>query len=115
MASGTITLSGVLQLNALSGFDPAPGTEITLIQNAGTSPIAGQFQGLPEGSVITVNNIAYTLSYQSGSDGQDVVLTAGSGPPGGVPVANCVTAQMGQGETASINCWRTLTTAMGTL
>jgi phage baseplate assembly protein gpV len=71
-ASGTITLSGILKLNTVSGFSPGP--LITLIENDGDSPVVGHFEGMPEGSIITVNNFKYVISYKGGSDGQDVVL-----------------------------------------
>ena len=105
VASGTITLGGILQLNPASGFNPSPGTIITLIHNAATSssPVVGQFQGLPEGAVIPINNVFYTLSYDGGTDAQDVVLTVDSPPTAGVPIANYFTVQMGQGQTTSIN------------
>jgi hypothetical protein len=72
---GPISLDGSLTLNAPTDFNPSVGTVIILIENQGTGPITGQFQGLNEGDLVAVNATEYTISYQGG-DGNDVVLTA---------------------------------------
>ena len=100
VVAGEIALGGILQLNPAMGFDSAPGTVITLIHNEGPSPVSGQFEGLPEGATVVVGNTSYVISYEGGTDLQDVVLTAASGPPSNVPVANYFTVQMGQGQSA---------------
>lgn len=78
--SGPVTLDGALSLSALSGFS---GESFTLIDNTGPSAVGGTFTGLPEGTVVSINGVDYTISYQGG-DGNDVVLSmAGSGGSGG--------------------------------
>lgn len=62
--SGTVTLAGALRL--------APDPARTVIDNTGTAPVQGTFDGLPEGATIN----GYTISY-TGGDGNDVVLSGG--------------------------------------
>ncbi len=59
-------------LNASLGFTPANAEQFTIIKS--TSPIVGTFNGLPEGSLLTIGNTNFTISYHGG-DGNDVVLT----------------------------------------
>jgi autotransporter-associated beta strand protein len=51
------------------------GTMITPINNTAATPISGSFNGLTEGSTITVGNNTYQVSY-IGGDGNDFTLTA---------------------------------------
>ncbi|WP_426506972.1 autotransporter-associated beta strand repeat-containing protein [Dactylosporangium sp. McL0621] len=60
--SGNVTLAGALRL--------APDQTKTVIDNTGTGPVKGAFDGLPEGATIN----GYTISY-TGGDGNDVVLS----------------------------------------
>lgn len=80
---GEVSLAGGLQLAALNGFAPSPGTEIRLIDNQSTSPVDGEFQGLPEGAPVSVNAVQYVISYVGG-DGNDVVLTAQASSGGSI-------------------------------
>ncbi|MEO5623291.1 MAG: Ig-like domain-containing protein, partial [Dokdonella sp.] len=62
-------------------FIPAQGQQFVLINNDGADPVNGTFNGLPEGSVITLNSVyQFVLSYVGGS-GNDVVLTSLNGLP----------------------------------
>jgi hypothetical protein len=54
---------------------PPTNSVFTLIDNDGTDPVIGTFNGLPEGATVTVGPASYTISYVGGS-GNDVVLVA---------------------------------------
>jgi hypothetical protein len=68
--SGTVTLAGTLTVNTLSGFSPA--SMYTILSNAGTGPISGTFNGLPEGTILQVGGFNYRITYTWG--GNDVAL-----------------------------------------
>ena len=74
--NGPINLNGAA-LNLSLGYTPTFGTSYILINNSGGTPIEGYFAGLPEGSLITLGGLPFTLTYQGGSSGDDVVLTQG--------------------------------------
>ena len=67
-----------LPLGITLGFAPAPGTVLTLVNNTGFTPIAGTFNGLPEGSLVTAafgaQTYTFAISY-AGGDGNDITLT----------------------------------------
>ncbi|TCO43489.1 autotransporter-associated beta strand protein [Kribbella antiqua] len=66
--SGAVTLAGPLQIaGAVSR------REHTLIENAGSDPVAGAFAGLAEGAAVSVGGSRYTITYKGG-DGNDVAL-----------------------------------------
>src|SRR5262249_1715326 len=73
--TGTVTLSGFanLDLSMSSGFTPSLGQVFVLIDNDGSDPVTGTFNGLPEGTLVTLNGVQFQLSYQGG-DGNDGVL-----------------------------------------
>ena len=50
------------------------GTVFTVINNTATTPIAGTFSNLPDGSTFAANGNTYQVSYQGG-DGNDLTLT----------------------------------------
>lgn len=68
-----MTVTGAVQLAGTFAPNPAQGPGV-LIDNQGTEPVRGTFEGLPEGATVG----AYRLTYHGG-DGNDVVLTGGSG------------------------------------
>jgi autotransporter-associated beta strand protein len=70
-AASTLTLAGNLSVRV--GFAPA-GQSFTIIDNGGSSPIVGRFNGLREGAVVRVGSTKFHISYRGG-DGNDVVLT----------------------------------------
>jgi hypothetical protein len=72
--TGTVNLGGAT-LNLTGGlFTPTAGAVYTLINNDGTDLVTGTFNGLPEGTLLTVGNFVGRLSY-AGGDGNDVTLT----------------------------------------
>ncbi len=78
--TGTVSLGGANLL--LSGtLTPADGQSFFLVNNAGSQPVSGTFDGLPEGAVIPNflgSSLDATISYVGG-DGNDVVLKVGTG------------------------------------
>jgi CSLREA domain-containing protein len=79
--NGTVHLGGAhLTLTGVGGPFPE-GTAFTIIANDGVDPIAGIFDGLPEGALLQgPSSQLYRISY-AGGDGNDVVLTIpGTGP-----------------------------------
>jgi cytoskeletal protein CcmA (bactofilin family) len=77
LVTGTVTLSGSLQLSFING-SPTGGQTFTIIDNDGTDPVNGTFTSLPEGAIVTSGPYQFHISY-AGSDGNDVVLTALAG------------------------------------
>jgi hypothetical protein len=71
--SGTVTLSGLLNVNIVSGT-PTPGQTFTIIDNDAADAVNGTFTGLPEGSVFDAGTSKFSISYHGG-DGNNVVLT----------------------------------------
>jgi hypothetical protein len=76
--NGTVDL-GSATLQPTLRFTPASNTVFTIIDNDGTDPIVGTFNGLPEGARFMINNVAFVISYVGGS-GNDVTLTGSSSP-----------------------------------
>ncbi len=73
---GGVSLGGVLTLRPATGFAPAPGGRVTLIDNQGTGPVQGTFAGRPEGSVVgQFGDVVLRITYRGG-DGNDVELYA---------------------------------------
>jgi hypothetical protein len=73
-ASGPITL-GDATLNLVLGFVPPVGSSFEIITNASSAPINGTFAGLSEGSVFSVANYQFQITYQGGTGGDSIVLT----------------------------------------
>jgi autotransporter-associated beta strand protein len=57
------------------GVTVPAGTVLTLINNTSASPIAGQFDNLPNGLVFTDHGNTFQVSY-SGGDGNDLTITS---------------------------------------
>ena len=77
--TGSVTLGNTeLSLNMSNSFLPMLGQAIVLIDNDGTDPVNGTFEGLPEGATITLNGFQFQVSYHGG-DGNDVTLTSLNG------------------------------------
>ena len=71
--TGTVDLgSASLDLDD-TNFDASNGGIITLIDNDGSDAVLGTFDGLAEGSTVTLDGVAFVVSYVGG-DGNDVVL-----------------------------------------
>jgi autotransporter-associated beta strand protein len=79
--TGTVNLGGsTLKIDLFSGFRPGPGFRFVIIENDGTDPIVGTFNGLPEGGSTIADGLAFTVSYVGG-DANDVELTRTRLPP----------------------------------
>ena len=70
--AGSIDLTG-LQLDIAGSSAPEPDTTLTLIDNQGTSPIWGVFDGLPAGSAVDIEEVRLMIIY-NGGDGNDSQL-----------------------------------------
>jgi hypothetical protein len=73
--SGSISLAGALNTALLVGFTPQLSEQFTTIDNRGSNPITGTFNGLLEGATVWAGTYGFVVSYVGG-DGNDVVLTA---------------------------------------
>jgi hypothetical protein len=73
VVSGPVTL-GNSMLNLILGFEPSVGSDFEILTNTG-GPIAGTFNGLPEGAVFTKDGCQFQITYQGGTSGNSVVLT----------------------------------------
>jgi hypothetical protein len=72
--TGTVTINSGANLYPQLGFAPSPGQTFVLVDNNGIDPVAGTFNGLPEGATITLNANELKISYVGGT-GNDIVLT----------------------------------------
>ncbi|MCW1912601.1 autotransporter-associated beta strand repeat-containing protein [Luteolibacter sp. GHJ8] len=80
--TGEINLTG-MTLNLSLGYLPMNGSTYTLLENDGTDPVIGSFNGLPEGAMVVVNGQVFKITYKGGSGKNDVMLRfAGVGTPG---------------------------------
>jgi autotransporter-associated beta strand protein len=75
--NGSVDLSGT-DLQVTLGYTPKIGQKFTLVDNDGTDPIVGIFDGYAEGDLVLVGDTAFRISY-SGGTGNDVVLTRFAG------------------------------------
>ena len=83
--AGTVDLTGATLNVALSGgFVPAAGQSFTIVNNDGSDPVTGTFNGLAEGASFTSQGVTYTITYQGG-DGNDVVLSVAKVAVPGTP------------------------------
>src|SRR5204863_5058757 len=75
IVTGTVALgsSTLAARRASFIYNPAPGTQFMIINNDGTDPISGTFNGLPEGATVAVDGLPFRISYVGGT-GNDVVL-----------------------------------------
>ncbi|HEX8323555.1 MAG TPA: autotransporter-associated beta strand repeat-containing protein, partial [Tepidisphaeraceae bacterium] len=71
--TGTVNLTGST-LSTAGTRTVTGGDTIVLIDNDGSDAVVGTFSGLAQGAAVSVNGVAYTLSYTGGT-GNDVVLT----------------------------------------
>jgi len=76
--TGTINL-GSATLSLTLGFAPTPGQTFTIIDNDGADAVTGTFNGLAQGTTISVmyssTSYYFTVSYVGGT-GNDIVLTS---------------------------------------
>jgi len=69
------TASGTLNLSL--GFAPSPGTNLTVVKNTGLSFIRGTFDGVPQGSMVSLTYNGATYNYIAnyyGGNGRSFVL-----------------------------------------
>ncbi len=78
--SNGVDLSNAPTLIVSSNFTPPAGAQYTIIAEQGGGSTTGAFNGLPEGSSVTVGSQSFTITYVGGTSGQDVVLTAQGTP-----------------------------------
>ncbi len=84
--TGAVDVSGVtLEVDTFgSGFTPTTNQQFIIVSNDGTDPVSGTFTGVAEGGTVTVGDGPGTLTVSYvGGDGNDVVLTNGTGGGGG--------------------------------
>ncbi|MBX7106065.1 MAG: autotransporter-associated beta strand repeat-containing protein [Gemmataceae bacterium] len=75
VVNGTVNLTGATLAGTIGGgFNPAPGTVLTVIDNNGSDPVIGTFAGIAEGASTIVGGQSYSVSYVGGT-GNDVTLT----------------------------------------
>jgi autotransporter-associated beta strand protein len=75
--TGTVSLDQPGLAVPVDVIEPEPviGEELIIIENDGTDPVAGNFSGYPEGSILTnLPSETFVVSYKGG-DGNDVSLT----------------------------------------
>ncbi|MFZ0916780.1 MAG: hypothetical protein WAN04_07785, partial [Candidatus Udaeobacter sp.] len=70
----TIAGSATLAVDGKTGVRLRVGTRFTVISNTASTPIAGTFGNLPDGSIITSRGNHFQASYEGG-DGNDLTLT----------------------------------------
>ena len=74
--TGSADITGAnLEVSLLNGFDPSIGDSFTILANDGSDATIGQFAGLAQGATFVAADSKFRISY-TGSDGNDVVLTA---------------------------------------
>lgn len=83
IALNNATLNVVLS----SGYKIAQGDKFTIIDNKSSRPVSGTFLNQPEGSVFSVGDGTFSITY-AGGDGNDVVITTVSAPSQPVQAPN---------------------------
>ena len=73
---GSISLSGAALAATLgTDFVPTLGSQYTILDNTGTTGIVGTFNNQPEGSVVQIGGMPFSISYVGGTSQTSVVLT----------------------------------------
>jgi autotransporter-associated beta strand protein len=80
-ALGAVDLTGAT-LTVSLGFTPSFGQTFTVVDNEGSDPVTGAFNGLAEGKIFAAKGRMFQINY-TGGDGNDVVLTDVTAPGGG--------------------------------
>jgi autotransporter-associated beta strand protein/VCBS repeat-containing protein len=73
--TGTVTITD----SSFTATGTGSANSYTVINNDGTDPVVGSFNGLPEGATVIVNSKAFKITYVGG-DGNDVVLFSNVAP-----------------------------------
>lgn len=71
--TGAVTVAGTL--NATLGYSPGTNDSFTIVNNDGNDPIVGSFNGLSEGSLFSIGDSQFRISYRAGPGANDVRLT----------------------------------------
>ena len=75
LANGvTINSAAIFDLSGTTQGQLTQGTVLAVIRNTAATPIAGTFNNLPDGAIVTVNGNNLQASYEGG-DGNDLTLT----------------------------------------
>jgi hypothetical protein len=69
-----------MSLNASLGYASSASDQFTIINNDGTDPVSGTFNGLPQGKKLYIRQDLFQINYTGGS-GNDVVLSRLITPP----------------------------------
>jgi autotransporter-associated beta strand protein len=74
--AGSIALNNAtLDVTLGPDFTASIPTSFTIIDNTGSSVVAGTFENLPQGSTILVSGVTFAINYAGGSNSKSVVLT----------------------------------------
>ncbi len=106
--TGTVDLDSdsgggaTLNVTFAPAYTPAIGDSFTIIANDGTDPVQGMFNGLPQGSILTVGTQTFEVNYGGGANDNEVVLTDLATPTVNVTAAPNP-SQFGQSVTFGVN------------
>ncbi|MCA8998812.1 MAG: cadherin domain-containing protein, partial [Planctomycetaceae bacterium] len=78
VVNGAVHLGGIPLVTQLN-YSPNITDSFVLVDNLGSGPIVGTFEGLPEASSIDLNGTHFFLTYQGG-DGNDIALEQNNPP-----------------------------------
>jgi hypothetical protein len=73
-ATGPISLAGSLAVTSPTNVAPAVGKSLIVVNNLGKTAITGTFAGLPNGKVISVGKMSFTIFYKKGTNGLSLAL-----------------------------------------
>ena len=74
--SGTAAIAGALSITQQAGFTPPNGFVFDILGVNSSGALSGTFTGRAEGSEVFGTGGSFVISYEGGSSGNDVVLTA---------------------------------------
>ena len=72
-AAGVVLNNPRLTITGIGATAIPEGTSYTIVNNTGTAAVTGNFDSLPEMSLITVNGLTFRITYKGGT-GNDIVL-----------------------------------------
>jgi fibronectin-binding autotransporter adhesin len=78
--TGTVSINGSSNLYETLGFTPAQGQVFVIVNNDGTDPVSGTFNGLPQDGTFNLGPYPFKISY-IGKTGNDITITSLSGDP----------------------------------
>ena len=73
-APADVTLTDAV-LNLSGSYMPVGGEVFMILEKVSTGPITGTFDNLPQGASVPFNGANFIISYQGGTDNNDVTLT----------------------------------------